>query len=163
MSITIQLSRQDIQADGFFGGVVSDAIATYTHGWPSHVDVVMPDGQLLGARSDVCMGVPAGVQLRPPNYAVFSKTERISFPAIALEETAFYAFLSLQYGKPYDKLAITGLALDRDWRSPYHWFCSELVMAALEAGQIIHRITSPLNFISPRDVLVLAEAMGAPA
>jgi hypothetical protein len=156
MAITIQLSRQS--------DIVSDLIADFTHAWPSHVDIVSPlSGWLLGARSDVCAGVPAGVQLRPPNYASFTRTERISFIAPAPVEEAFGNFLQEQLGKPYAKIAIAGLALDRDWRDPNHWFCSELFMAAAEVSGLIRKITSPLNFISPRDVLILGEALGTPA
>ncbi len=156
MTITIQLSRQS--------DIVSDLIADFTHAWPSHVDIVCQhtDG-LLGARSDVCAGVPAGVQIRPPDYVSFTRTERISFEAPAPIEAAFYAFLDEQVGKPYAKIAIAGLALDRDWRDPNHWFCSELFMAAAEASGLIRKITSPLNFISPRDVLILGETLGTPA
>lgn len=38
-----------------------------------------------------------------------------------------------QVGKPYDWTAITGLALNRNWREDDSWFCSELVAAAFEA------------------------------
>jgi hypothetical protein len=44
------------------------AIRTFQRGWCSHVDSVMDDGRLLGARPDA--GV-AGVQIRPPNYQKF--------------------------------------------------------------------------------------------
>jgi hypothetical protein len=156
MTITIQLSRQ---AD-----IVSDLIADFSRAWPSHVDIVCErTGSLIGARSDVCMGVPTGVQIRPANYAPFTRTELISFEAPAPIEAAFYAFLDEQLGKPYAKIAIAGLALDRDWRDPNHWFCSELFMAAAEVSGLIRKITSPLNFISPRDVLILGEALGTPA
>jgi hypothetical protein len=37
------------------------AIRTFQRGWCSHVDSVMDDGRLLGARSD------GGVLIRPPN------------------------------------------------------------------------------------------------
>ena len=151
MSVTLQLSRM---AD-----IVSDLIADFTRAWPSHVDIVMPSGMLLGARSDVCMGVPAGVQFRPDGYAPFTKVERISLPATYAQALTFHVFVSDQAGKPYDKIGIVGLAVGRNWRSPDKWFCSELAMAALEYAGIISPITSPVNFISPRDVLMVAEAM----
>jgi hypothetical protein len=50
----------------------SSAICTFQRGWCSHVDSVMDDGRLLGARSD------GGVQIRPPNNEKFSRVERIS-------------------------------------------------------------------------------------
>ena len=44
------------------------AIRTFQRGWCSHVDSVMDDGRLLGARSD------GGVQIRPPNYEKFARS-----------------------------------------------------------------------------------------
>jgi hypothetical protein len=149
--ITFQFSRQE--------DVVSDLIADYTKAWCSHVDIVWPGGKLLGARSNIEGNVPAGVQLRPDGYAPFTKTERVSLMATPDQERHFYDFLAAQVGKPYDKLAVLGFGVGRDWRNPDKWFCSELAMAALEVSAIIHAITSPVNFISPRDVLLLCEAM----
>lgn len=153
----IQLSRQD--------GFVSEVIADWTREWPSHVDIVIPphtwanDAELLlGARSDVHMDIPAGVQLRPNNYTTWMQTERIHFGAG--DDDKFYDFLLHQIGKPYDKEAILGLALDRDWRCPDHWFCSELFFAAAEEGHYINRLSSPVNFLSPRDALIVGELMG---
>jgi hypothetical protein len=51
------------------------AIRTFQRGWCSHVDSVMDDGRLLGARSD------GGVQIRPPNYEKFSRVERVVISA----------------------------------------------------------------------------------
>src|SRR6516164_2606539 len=46
------------------------AIRTFQRGWCSHVDAVMDDGRLLGARSD------GGVAIRPQNYEKFARVER---------------------------------------------------------------------------------------
>jgi uncharacterized protein YycO len=151
MPVTVQLSAQ--------GDIVSEVIRDFTRTWCSHVDAVWPDSRLLGARSDVCAGVASGVQLRPAGYAAFVRTERITFAATAAQEADFYDFLGQQVGKPYDKLAVLGLGIDRDWRSDDKWFCSELVMAALEHAGIVGKITSPVTFISPRDILLLGEAL----
>lgn len=153
----IQLSRQQ--------GFVSDIIADWTREWPSHVDIVIPAGvwgsqteMLLGARSDECGDIPAGVWLRPGDYAPFARSERIRFEAG--DDGAALAFLAEQIGKPYDKEAIAGLALDRNWRDPGHWFCSELFFAAAEIGKFIRCLTSPVNFLSPRDALIVGELTG---
>jgi hypothetical protein len=47
--------------------------------------------------------------------------------------TAILGFARTQIGKPYDWTAILALLMDRDWRDSGAWFCSELVVAALEA------------------------------
>jgi hypothetical protein len=149
--ITFQFSRQE--------DVVSDLIADYTKAWCSHVDIAWPDGRLLGARSDISCNIPAGVQLRPDGYAPFTKTERISLMATPDQERRFYDFLAAQVGKPYDKMAVIGLGIGRDWRNPDKWFCSELSVCAKEAAKIIHPISSPVSFISPRDDMMICEAM----
>ena len=46
------------------------AIRTFQRGWCSHVDAVMDDGRLLGARSD------GGVAIRPQNYEKCARVER---------------------------------------------------------------------------------------
>ena len=149
--ITLQLSHMH--------GIASDMIAEFTHGWPSHVDTVMSDGRLLGARSDVWSPVPAGVQLRPDPYAPFSKTDRLVIPCTLAQEGDYYNFLMAQIGKPYDKEAIIGLVIGRNWRNPDMWFCSELVAAGLETAKIIRPIAHGIEFISPRDIWIIGSAI----
>jgi hypothetical protein len=91
--------------------------------WCSHVDSVMDDGRLLGARLD------GGVQIRPPNYEKFSRVEHVVIPVPYYKERPYWDFLKAQIGKPYDKLAIVAFAVNRDWRSPDAWFRDELVAA----------------------------------
>lgn len=134
----------------------SDVIKIFERGWCSHCDAVMPDGSLLGARSDVVGGKPAGVQIRPPSYEVWTRIERVSLEATPEQEAAFYAFLREQIGKPYDSIAIAAFAIGRDWRSPNSWFCSELQAAALEASKWFPKpLSSVANEITPRDLLLV--------
>ena len=99
------------------------AIRTFQRGWCSHVDSVMDDGRLLGARLD------GGVAIRPPNYEKFSRVERVVIAMPYYKERPYWDFLKALLGKPYDKLAIVAFAVNRDWRSPDAWFCDELVAA----------------------------------
>jgi hypothetical protein len=89
---------------------LSRAICAFDHGWPSHVDAVMPDGRLLGARAD------GGVKLRTANYARFARVLRVAIPAADDVSARFYCFLNAQLDKPYDFEAIAAFAFDRDWR-----------------------------------------------
>jgi hypothetical protein len=150
-AITIQLSALD--------DVGSVAIRAFSHGPYSHVDAVLPDGNLLGARSDQIGDVPAGVQVRKPGYADFSALRHVVLPTTVDCEAAFYAFLQTQTGKPYDHSAILGFALDRDWREPDSWFCSELIAAALEkAAYFSFSLAAPANKITPADLLLALSA-----
>jgi hypothetical protein len=112
----------------------SQAIKIFERGWPSHVDIVDPQGNLIGARSEVINGIPAGVQLRPPNYTAFSRVERVRLPSTPNQETAFWNFLEAQLGKPYDMAAITAFPLHAGWHTPGHWICSGLFIACLVAA-----------------------------
>ena len=138
----------------------ADLIKYFGHGAGfSHVDAVLPDGSLLGARSDVCQGVPPGVQIRPPLYADFARTLRVSLDATDTQLHGFNNFLQGQIGKPYDMEAIIGFAVGRDWRAPDSWFCSELQGAALEAcGWFPFALATPANKLDPDDLLLALSA-----
>ncbi|MGH6980467.1 MAG: hypothetical protein ACREFC_04605, partial [Stellaceae bacterium] len=131
-------------------------IRFYQRGWPTHVDAVMPDGRLLGARLGRCGALRPGVQIRKPGYAPFVRTERVVLDVSALAEAAFHAFLEGQLGKPYDWRAILAFAVHRDWRERDAWYCSELIAAALEHARFFPRpLPSPVNLLTPRDLLLL--------
>ena len=129
------------------------AIRTFQRGWCSHVDSVMDDGRLLGARSD------GGVQIRPPNYEKFSRVERVVISVPYYKERAYWDFLKAQIGKPYDKLAIAAFAFNRDWRSPDAWFCDELVAAGLEHADVVRRLAACVNRVDVRDLYLLVSAI----
>lgn len=138
----------------------ADLIKYFGHGAGfSHVDAVMGDGSLLGARSDVCAGVPAGVQIRPPNYAAFDRVLPVVLLTDDAVSKAFYDFIVAQRGKPYDMEAIVAFAAGRDWRAPDSWFCSELQGAALEAcGWFASPLATPANKLDPDDLLLALSA-----
>ncbi len=135
------------------------AIRLGTHSDFSHVDVVMSDGRLLGARSDTAM---PGVAIRKPDYAVFTRVQRVLLPVSFAdawhEETPFYNFLRAQLGKPYDWKSIVGFVINRDWRETDSWFCSELVIAALETAGIV-KVATTANRITPNDAFLLASSV----
>ena len=132
----------------------SDLIEYYDHGLYSHVDAVLPDGRLLGARQD------GGVAIRPPNYEKFNRKLVVTLPCPAPISDAFYAFLDAQLGKPYDNSAIAGFAVGRDWRAPDSWFCSELDASALElAGFFAGPLSTPANKVAPDDLLLVLSAI----
>lgn len=115
----------------------------------SHVDVVMPDGTLLGAR------MSGGVQARPANYAKFDTVALFTIQLPADDEAKFYAFLHAQLGKPYDKSGIANLAIqNRNWHDDDSWFCSELVAAAFEHAGHPLVIVPNADRVTPRDVSI---------
>lgn len=127
----------------------------------SHVDVVWPDGKLLGARSDLVGGAPPGVQFRDPAYVEGQETLRVEIGAADVERQAFYDFLLMQEGKPYDMTGILAFVLDRDWQEEDSWFCSELITAALvHCGHLRYPLVTPTNKITPADLLLICSAVG---
>lgn len=140
-AIRLQFSRQ---ADIF-----SSIIAWYGGAPFSHVDAILPDGNLLGARSDKQGGKPTGVQVRPPGYAKFAAKVVFTLQCSDAQEGAFLDFLHKQIGKPYDKSAILGFMMGRDWRQDGAWICSELVARAAEIATIMPYAYLAANKISP--------------
>jgi uncharacterized protein YycO len=108
----------------------------------SHVDIVLPDGRLLGARLD------GGVSIQPPG----SFEECVRFEVDAPNDVIRHVMS--QIGKPYDYAAIFGIIFRRNWHNPKKWFCSELVAWAFEeAGHPLLR-TENFNRVTPRDLLL---------
>jgi len=115
----------------------------------SHVDIILPEG-CLGA-SD-----PGGVMLRPFDYQIFKLKQRTTIKSDKTDK--FIELVQSQIGKPFDPKALRSV-LDntpRNWRIPDAWFCSELVVWALEeAGFFPYKLIVPKNRISPADLLLL--------
>lgn len=130
-------------------GLSSALIEWFGHGWCSHVDSVLEDGRLLGARMD------GGVEIRDANYETFRRLLRVVLPAPAEIVRTYYDFIKAQLGKPYDQEAILGYIAGRDWRDDRKWFCSELVTAGLEAsGYFPFPLSTPSNKMTPEDLLL---------
>lgn len=130
------------------------AIRFGTHSDFSHVDVVLPSGDLLGARS------AGGVQIRKPDYTQFSLIRRVVIPCSDDEGQAYYEFLRAQVGKPYDWKGVVGFAVNRDWRATDCWFCSELDIAAKEVAKII-KVATPASRITPNDDYLLSASISS--
>ena len=141
-----------------FDDLGSKAIRIFERGWPSHVDAVLPDGSLLGARSDAVGGKPPGVQIRPPNYERWSRVERVALVATPEQEAAWLAFLLGEIGKPYDPLAIFAFPIGTGWHKPGHWICSGLGAAALTVPKpswLPKPMTHPPEEVTPFELLLV--------
>lgn len=145
-----QFSRQE--------NLTSDLIALGGAGVFSHVDIVLDDEQLLGARSDVIGGKLPGVQIRPANYAVWSHQVVIAVPCTLEQKQRALDFARAQLGKPYDKLAIIGFLVGRNWRDEDAWFCSELGGRVGEIGGFFAEMYSPANKVAPVALSLVASS-----
>lgn len=132
---------------------VSNGIRAFEYGfWATHVEALMPDGALLGAHAE------GGVMARDHAYDAksFTREMHISMRATPEQADSFHCFLRAQLGKPYDFIAIAGIAIGRDWQSAERWFCSELIAAALcQCGVFPPHLATELNHVTPRDVLLI--------
>jgi hypothetical protein len=142
-------------------GWTSRAIEWFSAGGFSHVDIVLPTGELLGARSDVIKRIAPGVQIRPPFYEKWKKRVVMQLVVEPAVERKFLDFALKQRFLPYDHTAIWGFAAGRDWREPDSWFCSELVAASLEQSGAVPVLYSPANKIMPAGLATVLSAVGA--
>jgi len=141
-------------------GLSSAAIAWMSAGLFSHVDAILPDGSLLGSRSDRILGIDPGVQIRPPGYEKWKHRVVFQLPASEVQTAAFHNFLHEEIGKPYDKIAIVGFAISRNWREEGAWFCSELVAAGLEAASVCPKLYTPSCKVTPVCLSTVVSALG---
>jgi uncharacterized protein YycO len=112
-----------------------------TWGKWSHIDVATPGGW-IGAL------FRGGVQVRPLNTVGVDQL-MCTVEVTDAQGAAIIAFLVAQIGKPYDWRSLLGFLVRRDWREPDSWFCSELVVAAFEAGGVKLLRTDDVERISP--------------
>lgn len=126
------------------------AIRWWTDSEWSHVDAVLPNGDLLGARPDYPIKGRTGVQIRPKNYAPFSKTRLVEIATEGAD--TFYALLRGEIGKPYARGKILNFVVDQDdrWQNGKAYFCDELVLAmARRAGIFPHKLAIPFSKVAP--------------
>ena len=145
----------------------SSLIRRTNHSPFSHVDIVLEDGNLLGASNNPVaptvdqypLSNAAGVAVRPPCYQAFRYRRQM---VIVTPRAADVRLLALtQLGKGFDNGSLKEFISDsfpgeRDWRLDDHWFCAELVVWAMEAANIFDGdISWPKNRVSPTDILLL--------
>jgi len=137
----------------------SRAIGWFGGGYYSHVDCVLSDGRLLGARSDAVGGQKPGVRIRQQDYEVWQRRTLIRIAVTAYQYCEWMRFLEAQLGKPYDRTAIWAFALDRDWREQDSWICSELASRSIEMALGLE-LALPVNKIDPGACSLVASALG---
>jgi hypothetical protein len=139
-------------------GVGSAMIKWFGHGKFSHVDCVLPDGSLLGARSDVIQGVPAGVQIRPAGYMT-GPVERVDIPCTAEQEQMFYSYGRSQIGRAYNQLGIIAFVFSVGWTNEEERFCSEFATMCLRGAGMLGQLSEPPNKIDPDSLRLILSAV----
>jgi hypothetical protein len=142
----------------------SRLIAWYGEGYGgySHVDGVLSDGRLLGARNDAVGGQPPGTHIRRPEYEKWVKRAVMTLDATDAEYADWEASLRAKIGTPYDRASIIGFITGESQHADGHWICSALQVNAL---QHIKRVPFPLpvpaHQITPNSLLLIVATIGA--
>jgi len=129
-------------------------------GW-SHVDAVLSDGSLLGARSDTIKDIAPGVRIRPPNYEPWTRAMVLTLKATPREDAAWESYLHSQIGHGYDKADIWGFILGKPLESPGHWICSALQLNALQVIGRLHKLCITPQQCPPNMFSVILSTLGA--
>lgn len=144
-------------------GLSSRLIAWYGNGYGgfSHVDGILKDGRLLGARSDKVGGQPAGVHIRPPGYEQWTKRTQVTLQVSDSEYDDWEANLRAKIGTPYDTTSILGFITGRQQSTDGHWICSQLQINALQhIKKVPFPLPMPAHQITPNSVLLISAAIG---
>lgn len=109
---------------GFYG----EGIRRFEGGDFNHTGFILPNGEIIETTAEL------GVHKRANIDCVVKRSIAVvQYNILIPNEEAGLAFLNAQIGKKYDKLAIFGILLQRDWEDDSQWYCSELLAAWYKA------------------------------
>lgn len=138
-------------------GLSSRLIAWYGQGYGgwSHVDAVLSDGSLLGARSDWIKGIKPGVRIRPPKYETWIRRAVVEIRSTEAQAIAWEEWLRKQEGCPYDQGAIWAFITGKRQHTAGRWICSACQFGALEKMHILHPASIPPSQVTPDTLFML--------
>lgn len=120
---------------------------------PSHVEALTADGGFyIGAH------LSGGVMKRPVGYDKDTTVHELllTLDADPATDKAFFDYLNLHLGEPYDWKAIVGFLLPEHEHIPNHTICSALITMALRTcGWFVWPLAAPAHLIDPRDLLLM--------
>lgn len=114
-------------------GLSASATRSFEGGQYNHTGFILPDGRVIEVTGEY------GVHFKPSIDSVVSRSTKLKIYEISLpNEKLAVEFLFNQIGKPYDRTAIWGFILRRDWQEDDSWTCAELLgMFLLIGGRAI--------------------------
>jgi hypothetical protein len=138
----------------------SSLIRRICHSPFSHVDIVLPEGLLGASGPDASLNDPGGVRIRPnPAWPYIEPPKIATLKCAPAIELAVINAARSQIGKPFDNASVhafLGAPREDDWRETASWFCSELVIWALESESFFpYKLTVVKRSVSPPDCLLL--------
>lgn len=149
-------------------GLSSRLIAWYGNGYGgfSHVDAVLPDGSLIGARSDYITPIGSqdtidpGVQVRPAAYETWVRRTVVEISCTKGVAAEWEKFLRSQINHQYDKDSIIGFITGHKDHQAGHWICSALQTDALEKIGKLPSLPVPPAQVTPNSLLLMVSAIG---
>ena len=133
----------------------------------SHADALMPDGTLIGARSDRIYhnGVwyPKGVQQRPAEYEQWKRRAIVTFHVQRWQSDYWERLQSEGLGAQYNHLNIIELILGVKPTPDKHgrWICSARQFNRLRLIGVFPALTIPDEEITPDHLYLMSQAVGA--
>lgn len=126
----------------------------------SHVDIILPDGRLLGARDDAVGGQPPGVWIRPPQYEKWLRQATVTFWVQPDAAARGLAWARGEIGCKYDEDAILGFIFGQRWHRDGAYICSVLAANYLLRCGIIEGTPQNLQGTSPNVLYADSLAVG---
>jgi hypothetical protein len=126
----------------------------------SHVDGVLSDGSLAGARSDAIGGKPPGCQIRPPNYEVWKRRMIMTLKTTDAIAENWEQFFRNGIGTPYDKEDILGFIIGKPLSTEGHWICSAWQTDNLETQNLLPSMYLPPQQVTPNTLADICSATG---
>jgi hypothetical protein len=121
--------------------------------WATHCEVIFPDGQALRVDDDSDRRRLENA----PDQWIRQAIDEIWVSDLSEQE--FYEFLERQIVSAYDIRPYAGVRCDFDARDGKRWQCADLVYAAMLEAGIIKSNPRELQFLTPRDLLLVLGAL----
>ena len=148
-------------------GVSSKLIAWWGTGWNgySHVDCLMADGSLIGARDDrlrMPSGrlVPPGIQVREPGYEVWDRRTVYTLVALQPVTDQWELYVRSHVGEKYDEQDILDLLLGRKPVDHGRRICSAFATDSLQAVGVWPSVLSHPSLQTTPDTLAFGLSVG---
>lgn len=153
-NVTLQFSRPDFGSERSWDRLISEGICKETRSEICHVDVMAPEGTLIGAH------IGGGIQERPNDYEKWGLRIRVTVPASDEQAAAFHAYVRSMIGTPYDVKDILGIALgDSRLHDAGRMICSGFASVAIDEKSHIVRVAKDHWQVSPEELRIALTAV----
>lgn len=126
---------------------ISGSICKETRSEICHVDIVTPEGTLIGAH------IKGGIQERPADYETWGLRLRVTLQVSEEKAATFHAYARSMIGTPYDSRDIFGIALgDARLHVDGKMICSQFAAVASDDKSGIVLVDKDKWQVSPEEL-----------